>query len=81
MLERLASVEPITLACMHGSAWHGDGASCCGLWLKHCLDSRVRLSHLRWRTIRVRSLRCSPWLACRTHLSWSSDADGTYYQV
>ena len=26
MLERLASVEPITLACMHGSAWRGDGA-------------------------------------------------------
>ncbi|MGH8057341.1 MAG: MBL fold metallo-hydrolase, partial [Candidatus Entotheonellia bacterium] len=27
MLERLASVEPMTLACMHGSAWHGDGAT------------------------------------------------------
>jgi flavorubredoxin len=26
MLERLASSEPTTLACMHGSAWHGDGA-------------------------------------------------------
>jgi flavorubredoxin len=26
MLERLASVEPKTLACMHGSAWQGDGA-------------------------------------------------------
>jgi len=26
MLERLASTEPVTLACMHGSAWHGDGA-------------------------------------------------------
>lgn len=26
MLERLASTEPTTLACMHGSAWHGDGA-------------------------------------------------------
>ena len=26
MLERLASAEPTTLACMHGSAWHGDGA-------------------------------------------------------
>jgi flavorubredoxin len=25
MLERLASVEPRTLACMHGSAWQGDG--------------------------------------------------------
>jgi flavorubredoxin len=25
MLERLASTDPITLACMHGSAWHGDG--------------------------------------------------------
>jgi flavorubredoxin len=26
MLERLASLEPRILACMHGSAWHGDGA-------------------------------------------------------
>lgn len=26
MLERLARAEPTTLACMHGSAWHGDGA-------------------------------------------------------
>jgi flavorubredoxin len=26
MLERLASTHPATLACMHGSAWHGDGA-------------------------------------------------------
>ncbi|WP_455208667.1 MBL fold metallo-hydrolase [Kaarinaea lacus] len=26
-LERLASTEPTTLACMHGSAWHGDGAA------------------------------------------------------
>jgi len=24
-LERLASLEPTMLACMHGSAWHGDG--------------------------------------------------------
>lgn len=27
MLERLASAEPTTLACMHGSAWRGDGAA------------------------------------------------------
>jgi flavorubredoxin len=26
MLERLAANRPATLACMHGSAWHGDGA-------------------------------------------------------
>ncbi len=26
MLEKLASLEPMTLACMHGSAWHGNGA-------------------------------------------------------
>ena len=26
-LERLANERPQTLACMHGSAWHGDGAS------------------------------------------------------
>lgn len=27
LLERLASTGPATLACMHGSAWRGDGAS------------------------------------------------------
>ena len=27
LLERLAALEPRTLACMHGSAWRGDGAS------------------------------------------------------
>lgn len=26
MLERLAATKPTTLACMHGSAWYGDGA-------------------------------------------------------
>jgi flavorubredoxin len=26
MLERLAAAAPVTLACMHGSAWRGDGA-------------------------------------------------------
>jgi hypothetical protein len=27
VLERLASTAPTTLACMHGSAWRGDGAA------------------------------------------------------
>jgi len=27
MLERLAQTSPTTLACMHGSAWRGDGAA------------------------------------------------------
>jgi flavorubredoxin len=27
MLERLAALNPRTLACMHGSAWRGDGAA------------------------------------------------------
>lgn len=26
-LERLAATQPVTLACMHGSAWQGDGAA------------------------------------------------------
>ena len=26
VLEQLAATQPTTLACMHGSAWHGDGA-------------------------------------------------------
>ena len=26
MIERLAATNPATLACMHGSAWRGDGA-------------------------------------------------------
>lgn len=27
ILDRLAATQPQTLACMHGSVWHGDGAS------------------------------------------------------
>ena len=27
ILERLAREQPTTLACMHGSAWRGDGAT------------------------------------------------------
>jgi flavorubredoxin len=27
LLEKLAATQPATLACMHGSAWRGDGAS------------------------------------------------------
>jgi flavorubredoxin len=27
MLEHLAALKPLTLACMHGSAWRGDGAA------------------------------------------------------
>jgi hypothetical protein len=27
VLERLAGLAPTTLACMHGSAWRGDGAA------------------------------------------------------
>jgi glyoxylase-like metal-dependent hydrolase (beta-lactamase superfamily II) len=27
ILERLAAEQPTTLACMHGSAWQGDGAT------------------------------------------------------
>ncbi|MDH5297249.1 MAG: MBL fold metallo-hydrolase, partial [Nitrospirota bacterium] len=26
LLEKLASTNPTTLACMHGSVWRGDGA-------------------------------------------------------
>jgi hypothetical protein len=26
LIERLAATEPRRLACMHGSAWEGDGA-------------------------------------------------------
>jgi hypothetical protein len=27
VLEKLAAAKPTTLACMHGSAWRGDGAA------------------------------------------------------
>jgi hypothetical protein len=27
LLERLAATGPLTLACMHGSAWQGDGSA------------------------------------------------------
>ena len=36
MLERLAAEKPTTLACMHGSAWRGDGAA-----LLHALADAV----------------------------------------
>lgn len=35
MLERLAATQPTTLACMHGSAWRGDG----GKLLRSLADS------------------------------------------
>lgn len=35
MLERLASTESTTLACMHGSAWKGDGV----MLLRYLADS------------------------------------------
>src|SRR5262249_54275301 len=37
-LDRLASTEPVLLACMHGSAWRGDGARALRE-LKGCLTS------------------------------------------
>jgi flavorubredoxin len=30
VLERLAALKPVTLACMHGSAYHGDGGALLG---------------------------------------------------
>jgi hypothetical protein len=27
LLEKLAATKPATLACMHGSAWQGDGSA------------------------------------------------------
>jgi flavorubredoxin len=38
MLERLAAEKPTTLACMHGSAWRGDGAQ-----LLHALADALEL--------------------------------------
>ena len=37
-LERLAREKPVTLACMHGSAWRGDG----GKLLRGLADSLTR---------------------------------------
>ncbi|MGZ3443016.1 MAG: MBL fold metallo-hydrolase, partial [Polyangia bacterium] len=41
MLARLAAIAPRTLACMHGSAWQGDGAALLGA-LGDALDGRER---------------------------------------
>ena len=38
LLEKLASSEPTTLACMHGSSWKGDGAKL----LRALADSYVK---------------------------------------
>jgi len=35
VLEKLASTNPTTLACMHGSAWRGDGRAYCWLLPTH----------------------------------------------
>ena len=37
LIEKLASVKPEILACMHGSAWRGDGAA-----LLHALAARLK---------------------------------------
>lgn len=42
ILERLAQERPTTLACMHGSAWRGDGAA-----LLRALAGRLREDRLR----------------------------------
>lgn len=39
MLAHLAAQRPTTLACMHGSAWHGDGAALLGR-LAQALEAR-----------------------------------------
>ena len=41
MIERLAATRPTTLACMHGSAWRGDGAE-----LLRALGARLDLSRV-----------------------------------
>lgn len=41
LLARLAATAPTTLACMHGSAWQGDGAALLGA-LGEALDGRER---------------------------------------
>ena len=42
VLERLAREQPTTLACMHGSAWRGDGAA-----LLRALAGRLQQDRLR----------------------------------
>jgi hypothetical protein len=39
-LQRLAQVKPTTLACMHGSAWRGDG----GALLRQLAEALARQS-------------------------------------
>ncbi len=42
ILERLAGEQPTTLACMHGSAWRGDGAKVLrALAARLCVDAKV----------------------------------------
>jgi hypothetical protein len=40
-LERLAREQPQTLACMHGSAWRGDGASLLRALARSLADGRA----------------------------------------
>jgi flavorubredoxin len=41
-LERLALEQPVTLACMHGSAWRGDGAGLLRALAARLVEKRVR---------------------------------------
>ena len=42
MLERLAQASPTTLACMHGSAWRGDGAGLLRTLAKTVAECRAK---------------------------------------
>ena len=67
MLDRLAAAEPATLACMHGSAWRGDGANLLraladeldrqpGCWpsVDQCSCNRARIKRLRRSDVKKR---------------------------
>jgi hypothetical protein len=41
MIERLATAGPTTLACMHGSAWRGDGAALLRALARSLADGRA----------------------------------------
>jgi hypothetical protein len=43
ILERLAREQPTTLACMHGSAWRGDGAGLLRALARTLENDRQRL--------------------------------------
>lgn len=60
MLERLAGDRPEVLACMHGSAWRGDGAKGGPIGLRRLVPYPA--ADVRWHPHRRSAFPRLPWI-------------------